>query len=167
MKADNSQCTYICFYGHLENIVESGVIYHHTNNKHVIPWFILYPYQAINRLSKGSLSTGVVSMRTKKFDKCIKNKMEEDIRKELKEIREEFMELNQKVTECSTAIADNRKKIYGINDRHIPLNIRSKLCCLFNLNKITYLMGGGGRDNKSLKRSCMGLCQKSFKIPKE
>jgi len=106
-------------------------------------------------------------MRTKKFDKCIKNKMEEDIRKELKEIREEFMELNQKVTECSTDIADNRKKIYDINDRHIPLNIRSKLCCLFNLNKITYLMGGGGRDNKSLKRSCMGLCQKSVKIPKE
>ena len=53
--------------------------------------------------------------------------MEEDIRKELKEIREEFMELNQKVTECSTDIADNRQKIYDINDRHIPKNIRSKL----------------------------------------
>jgi predicted nucleic acid-binding Zn-ribbon protein len=37
--------------------------------------------------------------------------MEEDIRKELKEIREEFMELNQKVTDCSTDIAENRKKI--------------------------------------------------------
>jgi hypothetical protein len=42
-------------------------------------------------------------MRTKKFDKCIINEMEEDIRKEL-------MELNKKVTECSTDIADNRKK---------------------------------------------------------
>ena len=32
--------------------------------------------QVINRLSKGSLSTDVESMRTKKFDKCIKNEME-------------------------------------------------------------------------------------------
>ena len=48
--------------------------------------------------------------------------MEEDIRKELKEIREDFMELKQK---CSTDIDD-------INDRHIPLNIRSKLCCFVN-----------------------------------
>jgi uncharacterized coiled-coil DUF342 family protein len=77
---------------------------------------------------KCSLSTEVESLRTKKFDKCIINEMEEDIRKELKEIREEFMELNQKVTDCSTDIAENRKKIYDINDRHIPLNIRSKLC---------------------------------------
>jgi hypothetical protein len=30
-------------------------------------------------------------MRTKKFDKCIINEMEEDIRKELKEIREDFI----------------------------------------------------------------------------
>jgi hypothetical protein len=28
-------------------------------------------------------------MRTKKFDRCIKNEMEEDMRKDLKEIREE------------------------------------------------------------------------------
>ena len=63
-------------------------------------------------------------MRTKKFDKCIYNEMEEDMRKELKEIRKECIELNQKVTVCSTDIAD-------INDRHIPLNVRSKLCCFF------------------------------------
>ena len=79
-------------------------------------------------------------MRTKKFDKCVINEMEEDIRKELKEIRVEFMELNQKLTECSIDIADNRQKIYNINDRHIPLNIRSKLCCFFNLNKMTCLL---------------------------
>jgi ribosomal protein L29 len=39
-------------------------------------------------------------MRTKKFDRCIKNEKEEDMRKDLKEIREEFMELRQGVTEC-------------------------------------------------------------------
>lgn len=65
-------------------------------------------------------------MRTKKFDKCIKNEMEEDMRKELKEIRKECIELNQKVNVCSTDIAD-------INDRHIPFNIQSKLCCFFNI----------------------------------
>ena len=42
----------------------------------------------------------------KKFDKCIINEMEEDIRKELKEIREE---------------------IHIINTRHIPSHIKSKL----------------------------------------
>jgi hypothetical protein len=68
--------------------------------------FILYPYQAIDRLSKGSLSTDVESMRMKKLDKCKINEMEEDIRKELTEIREE---------------------IRIINSRHIPLQIKSKL----------------------------------------
>jgi predicted nucleic acid-binding Zn-ribbon protein len=103
--------------------------------------FILYPYQAIDRLSKGSLSTDVESMRTKKLDKCIINEMEEDIRKELKEIREEFMELQNNVTECKTDIADNkqniadnkqniadnRQEIDNINTMHIPLHIKSKL----------------------------------------
>jgi hypothetical protein len=32
--------------------------------------------------------------------------MEEDMRKDLKEIREEFMELRQGVTECKTYIGD-------------------------------------------------------------
>ena len=103
-------------------------------------------------------------MRTKKFDKCIINEMEEDILTELKEIREECMELNQKVTEFSTDIAENKQKIYDINDRHIPLNIRSKLCCLFNLNKITCLLDffflerkRGRRDTKNLTRSWMVL----------
>ena len=46
-------------------------------------------------------------MRTKKFDRCIKNEMEED----LKEIREGFMELKQDVTECKPDIADNQRNI--------------------------------------------------------
>ena len=53
--------------------------------------------------------------------------MEEDIRKELKEIREEFMELHKNVTECKTDIADNRQEIDNINTMHIPLHIKSKL----------------------------------------
>ena len=90
-------------------------------------------------------------MRTKKFDRCIKNEMEEDMRKDLKEIREEFMELRQDVTECKTDIADNkqniadnkqtiadhRQEIHNINTRHIPPNIRSKLCCLLSLINTT------------------------------
>jgi hypothetical protein len=58
--------------------------------------------------------------------------MEEDIRKELKEIREECMEL--------------RQDIHNINTRHIPPNILSKLCCLLNLIKIT-CRGRRGRDH--------------------
>ena len=88
---------------------------------HRVCWFILYPYQAIDRLSKGSLSKDVESMRTKMFDKCIRNEMEEDMRKELTKIREECMEL--------------RQDIHNINTRHIPPNILSKLCCLLNLIK--------------------------------
>jgi hypothetical protein len=60
-------------------------------------------------------------MRTKMFDKCIRNEMEEDMRKELTKIREECMEL--------------RQDIHNINTRHIPPNILSKLCCLLNLIK--------------------------------
>ena len=76
------------------------------------------------------------------FDKCIKNEMEEDMRNDLKEIREEFMELRQDVTECKTDIADNKQnivdhseEIHNIKTRHIPPNIRSKLCCLLKLSK--------------------------------
>jgi hypothetical protein len=124
--------------------------YHTFLLSNLLYWFIFYLYQVINRLSKGSLSTDVESMRTNKFDKCIKNDMGEDMRKELKEIREE---------------------IHNINTRHIPSNIQSKLYCLLNLIRITCLLHlfvyrVRGYTN-SLTRSYMGLCQKSFKIPNE
>ena len=45
--------------------------------------------------------------------------MEKDIRKELKEMREEIDELQQLVAD--------------INTRHIPLNIRSKLIVIFSV----------------------------------
>ena len=49
-------------------------------------WFILFPYQAIKRLSKDSLSTDVESLRTKQLDKCI-NKEKEDVKKELEKMQ--------------------------------------------------------------------------------
>ena len=52
--------------------------------------------------------------------------MEEDIRKELKEIREEFMELQQQV-------ADYTQEFHNINARNIPLNIQSKLIVIFSV----------------------------------
>ena len=79
------------------------------------------------------------------FDRCIKNEMAEDMRKDLKEIHEEFMELRQDVTECKTDIAGHRQKIHNINTRHIPPNIRSKLCCLLSLINTTG-RGRCGRD---------------------
>ena len=85
-------------------------------NIHLLSWtllccFILYPYQAINTLSKDSLSKHVESMRTK----CFKY---EDIRKELKKIRE---------------LADNTQKIHNINTRNIPLYIQSKLIVILSV----------------------------------
>jgi uncharacterized coiled-coil DUF342 family protein len=62
--------------------------------------------------------------------------MEDDIRKKLKEMRDEFNEVNRKMNKWSKDIAKNTKKIDDIYDRHIPSNIRSKLCCLCNLNKL-------------------------------
>ena len=84
-------------------------------------WFILFPYQAINRLSKGSLTTDVKSLRTEKFDRYKKNEMEEDIRKEQKK-----MKLQQQVD-------DHTQKIHNINTRIIPLNIQSKLIVVFSV----------------------------------
>jgi peptidoglycan hydrolase CwlO-like protein len=79
-------------------------------------------------------------MRTKKFDKCNINEMEEDIRNELEdiqneltEIQAELMELQQDVTECKTDIADNKQKIHNINTRHIPPHIKSKLIVVFSV----------------------------------
>ena len=66
--------------------------------------------------------------------------MEEDVRKELKEIQAELMEQQQDVTECKTDIADNKQniadnkqEIHNIDTRHIPPNIKSKLinCYIF------------------------------------
>ena len=67
------------------------------------------------------------------------------MRKDLEEIREEFMELRQDVTECKTDIADHRQEIHNINTRHIPPNICSKLCCLLILINTTG-RGRCGRD---------------------
>ena len=49
--------------------------------------------------------------------------MEEDMRKDL--------------TECKTTIDRHREELHNINTRHIPLNIRSKLCCPQSLINIT------------------------------
>jgi len=79
-------------------------------------------------------------MRTKKFDKSIKNGKEEDIRKEQKKMREDFMELQQQVADNTQDIADNKQniadhtqEIHNINTRHIPLNIQSKLIVVFSV----------------------------------
>ena len=52
--------------------------------------------------------------------------MEKDIRKELKEMREEFDELQQ-------LVADHTQEIHNINTRNIPLNIQSKLIVIFSV----------------------------------
>ena len=65
------------------------------------------------------------------FDKCIKNEMEEDMRKDLLKLQQQ--------------VVDNTKEIHNINYRHIPLHIRSKLCCLLSLINNT-CRGGRGRD---------------------
>jgi uncharacterized protein YlxW (UPF0749 family) len=72
-------------------------------------------------------------MRTKKFDKCIKNEMEEDIRKEQKKIREDVMELQQDVHEWKADIADNTRKIHINDTKHIPSNIQSRLIVIFSV----------------------------------
>ena len=59
--------------------------------------------------------------------------MEEDIRKEQKKIREDFMELQQDVTECKANIADNTLKIHIIDTKHIPSNIQSRLIVIFSV----------------------------------
>jgi hypothetical protein len=57
------------------------------------------------------------------FDKCIKNEMGEDMRKDLLKLQQQ--------------VVDNTKEIHNINYSHIPLHIRSKLCCLLSLINIT------------------------------
>ena len=89
-------------------------------------WFILFPYQAIDILSKGTLSTDVKSMRKKSFDRCIKDEMEEDIRKVQKKMREDFMESQQQA-------ADNTQEIHSINTRVTPSSIQSKLIVIFSV----------------------------------
>jgi hypothetical protein len=90
-------------------------------------------------------------MRTKKFDKCIKNEMEEDMRKDLNEIREEFVELRQDMTKCKTDIAYHRQEIHSINTKHIRPSIRSKLCCFLSLINTT------GRGRCGCDRMVVGL----------
>ena len=77
-------------------------------------WFILFPSQAIDILSKGTLSTDVKSMRMKSFDRCIKNEMEEDIQKVQKKMQEDFIDPQQQA-------------------RVIPSIIQSKLIVIFSV----------------------------------
>jgi septal ring factor EnvC (AmiA/AmiB activator) len=98
-------------------------------------------------------------MRTKTFDKCIKNEMEEDMQKEFMELRQDVVESKtdiadnkqniadnkQNIADNEQNIADHRKEIHNINTRHIPPNIHSKLCCLLSLISIM-CRGRRGRD---------------------
>jgi hypothetical protein len=59
-------------------------------------------------------------MRTKKFDRYIKNEMKEEIQKELKKMREDFMELQQQVADNKQNIDDHTQEIHNIITRHIP-----------------------------------------------
>ena len=66
--------------------------------------------------------------------------MEEDIRKEQKKMREDFLELQQQVADNTQDIAvnkqnidDHTQEIHNINARHIPIHIRSKLIIIFSV----------------------------------
>ena len=59
--------------------------------------------------------------------------MEEDIRKEQKKMKEDFLELQQQVADNKQNIDDHTQEIHNINARHIPLHIRSKLIVIFSV----------------------------------
>ena len=84
-------------------------------------------------------------MRTKMFDKCIKNEMEEEMRKDLKEIRQDVTECKTDIAVIKQNMAHHRQEMDNINTRHIPPNILSKICCLLNLIKIR-CWGSRGRN---------------------
>ena len=96
--------------------------------------------QVINRLSKGSLSTDVESMRTKIVDKYIKNEMEEDIRKEQKQMYKDIIELIQQVVDIKQIIVDNS------NTSHIELNTQNNLPEMLSEKGLMYVASKLGFD---------------------
>ena len=86
-------------------------------------------------------------MITKSFDKCTKNEKEEDIRKEQKQMCEDFAKIQkqvdankqdiadnkQDIADSKHNIADNKQEIHNIKTRRIPSNIQSKLIFIFSV----------------------------------
>ena len=66
-------------------------------------------------------------MITKSFDKCTKNKKEEDIRKKQKQMCKDFAKIQKQVDANKQDIADNKQEIHNIKTGGIPLNIKGKL----------------------------------------
>ena len=80
--------------------------------------FILFPYQVIDRLTNGILSTEVKSMEKKTFNRYKQHEMEEYIQKVREKMLEEFPELQQQAAD---------------NIRVIPSSIAGKLIVIFSI----------------------------------
>ena len=59
--------------------------------------------------------------------------MEEDIRKEQKQMYKDIIELIQQVVDIKQIIVDNEQEIHNSNTSHIELNTQSKLIVIFSV----------------------------------
>lgn len=76
-------------------------------------------FQAICRLSLGSLKAHVNKLADQKLDQQLRNEKFENLKKGIEIMKSEISILHQDMEEC-------REKILTIEDTHIPPNIRRK-----------------------------------------
>ena len=82
--------------------------------------------QAINRLSKGCLSTDVNNLMSQRLDSTLKNKISEDFKNNIKQIQLEMNQLQDDLVCYKTENDESRERLKEIEERHIPINVRSK-----------------------------------------
>lgn len=76
-------------------------------------------FQAIDRLSLGSLKADVIKISEQKLDQQLKNEIFENLKKGIESMKDEINIIHQDMKECT-------ERIQTIEDTHIPPNIRRK-----------------------------------------
>lgn len=76
-------------------------------------------FQAIVRLSFGSMSMDVIKLSKQKLDQQLKNEIHENLKTVIEIMKGEINILHQDMEEC-------KERIQTIEDNHIPPHIRGK-----------------------------------------
>lgn len=89
-------------------------------------FYELFVFQAIFRLSRGTLSGEILNLSQRKLDQQAKNEISEKIRTDLIAMKDDINLLHHDIYESKRNIATHHERLKKMENIHIPTNVRRK-----------------------------------------